>query len=74
MRIARCTRCGVMAWVNVYNVPVLVGGVSPGEYCAECYDELPILQSHPERTGGRSGPNHNAPGWDDVIRATEEDQ
>jgi hypothetical protein len=77
MRQAVCTNCGKPAWVNICRV-----GSREMEVCAECFDLLGLLTDHSGNHGrsqqatspGSSGLNHNDPGFDNVIRANEEDR
>lgn len=70
MRQGICKRCRREAWVNLAtrdDQPL-------GEFCADCFEH--IHHDAPGRSplGGYSGPFYNDPGWDNVIRALEEDR
>ena len=70
MRQAECDRCRRRAWVNTATM----SGVMVGEFCGDCFDRIHHDEPdrHPWCLG--SGPNHNDPGFDDVVRALEEDR
>jgi hypothetical protein len=70
MREGRCDRCKRYAWIN--GATDL--GAFIGEYCAACFEVVPHdpPETHPHQTD--SGPNHNDPGFDNLIRALEEDR
>lgn len=73
MKKAFCDGCGMIRWVNWSK-----GNrrAKSGEYCAGCYEQLDLAEeasADPGR-GASSGPNHNDPSFDNVIRALEEDQ
>jgi hypothetical protein len=70
MRLAACNRCRREAWVN----HATLGPFSHGELCAECFEAVPHDAPRRNRTQLSSGPNHNDPGFDNVIRAMEEDR
>lgn len=71
MRLAVCARCGLAGWVNL----VTVRGRCVGEWCAACFEQAPHDSNEAPRTRNPgSGPYHNDPGFDDVIRALEEDR
>lgn len=69
MREGSCTRCHKKAWIN--TVTTKADGI--GEWCADCFDEAGPLRPRPH-TAGNSGGNHNDPGFDNAIRAYEEDR
>lgn len=70
MRIAFCTRCRREAWVNTMTRR----DERIGEYCGDCWEA--VDHDPPDRNlwGVDSGPNHNDPGFDNVVRAYEEDR
>ena len=70
MKRARCAKCQTLTWVNVCTR----NGTYIGDFCADCFDL--VQHDEPKRTptGGNSGLNHNDPGFDNVIRALEEDR
>jgi hypothetical protein len=71
MRIAPCTMCQRTVWVNACTL----AGRAIGEYCADCFHAVPHdTPRRPVRTGASSGADHNDPGFDNVIRALEEDR
>ena len=72
MRQANCDQCKRYRWVNSATFEHQ-GMTVIGEYCAECFDALLIPEAK-NPTGRSSGPNHNDPGFDNVIRALEEDR
>ena len=45
-----------------------------GEICADCFEIVPHDTPARNRTSTSSGPNHTDPGFDNVVRALEEDQ
>lgn len=68
-----CDHCKRRQWVNWATYRKR--GVSvAGNFCADCFDALLIPESHGKAGGGDAGPNHNDPGFDNVIRAAEEDR
>jgi hypothetical protein len=80
VRKDHCTRCGKAAWVNAADYltgPPEARRVASGELCAECFAEVPLCappRGAASRGGVSSGPNHNDPNFDNVIRALEEDR
>lgn len=72
MRQGQCKRCRRQAWVNLAtrNEKPL------GEFCADCFEVIHHDAAERSQLGGSSGPFHddNDPGWDNVIRALEEDR
>jgi len=77
MRLAYCIRCHKEAMVNFHRGNPLADDPfewPPGEYCAECFESLPEERSAQPRASTGSGKEHNDPGFDNVIRALEEDR
>jgi len=70
MRYARCDWCGKITNVNKQTQ----SGVVTGEYCEECFDQIDHDEPKRHQWSSDSGPNHNDPGFDNVIRAYEEDR
>lgn len=71
MRQGKCSLCGKIAWVNLMIVNIK-GRRHEGEACADCFDRHGPLQGH--ATLGRPSPRDEGGSWDNVIRASEEDQ
>lgn len=65
---AGCNRSGI--WVNAATLR----GERIGEYCADCFERIRYDSERPARRSTTSGPNHNDPGFDNVVRALEEDR
>lgn len=70
MRKGRCKRCGNLAWVNT----ITLGGDFVGEFCGDCFDLVNHDEPGRNPTSRSSGNSHNDPGFDNVIRALEEDR
>lgn len=70
MRQARCWMCKKMAMVNKCTER----GADIGEYCADCFDSVAHDEPMRNKNYSSAGPNHNDPGFDNVIRALEEDR
>ena len=70
MRFGQCDRCGRAKMINFCTMR----GVSIGEYCADCFDSVDHDAPGRVRTGVDSGRSHNDPGFDNAIRAYEEDR
>jgi hypothetical protein len=49
-------------------------GRNIGELCAYCFDRVDHDEPPKRKAGSSSGSNHNDPGFDNVIRAMEEDR
>jgi hypothetical protein len=81
MRKAKCTRCFKLGWVNDVTIPVAIPVARMEqpireEWCSECFESAfpwsPKLAC--SRTSSGSGKNHNDPGFDNIVRAFEEDR
>lgn len=70
MRTGRCSRCGKTRMVNLCTK----GEAAVGEFCGDCFEAVDHDEAPRNETGSSSGPNHNDPGFDNVIRAWEEDR
>ncbi len=71
MRLAKCSICQRVKMVNI----VTNRGKHAGERCGDCFDAEPRDEAvRPAPVYLSSGPNHNDPGFDNVIRAVEEDR
>lgn len=71
MRKGRCNRCQKAAWVNRCTRD----GKPLGEFCGDCFEVVQHDEpDRPEPTAGHSGNYHNDPGFDNVVRAAEEDR
>jgi crotonobetainyl-CoA:carnitine CoA-transferase CaiB-like acyl-CoA transferase len=64
--VHRCIGCG--------EVRVTTQFQNRGRYCEECWDVCPDLVRGVVPVGGHSGPFNNDPGFDNVVRAMEEDR
>ena len=70
MTLGKCDRCGQVRMVNAR----ILGRAADAEqqWCADCFDaDQPPLRRPPNQ---KSGPHQNNPGFDNVIRALEEDR
>ena len=71
MRIGTCYMCRRS---NLFvNVSILDNTIN-GEYCADCWDSVKHDPVEHNLTATNSGPFNNDPGFDNVIRALEEDR
>jgi len=70
MRLAQCSSCGIRTMVNWCTLK----GKSIGELCADCYERVDHDPAPKNPNGRISGPNHNDPGFDNVVRCLEEDR
>jgi len=74
MRRAVCEHCGRVAWVNI-TVPLLSHITGRyAEFCADCFEVVPHVQPRRNPRQRGSGPDSNDPGFDNVVRALEEDR
>lgn len=71
MKKGQCDKCGRMPiWVN----SATKDGKYLGLFCADCFDLICHDEPKKNKGGGHSGPGHNDPSFDNVIRAMEEDR
>jgi hypothetical protein len=70
MRQRQCDGCGQMKLVNACTLC----DAFLGEFCADCFERIDHDKPGGKRAYSGSGPNHNDPGFDNVIRALEEDR
>ena len=70
MRRAICDKCKKLKMVNLATRREK----SLGEFCGDCWDSIKKDEPPRNRSAGCSGGNHNNPGFDNVIRALEEDR
>lgn len=70
MRQGTCSGCKRYRWINIATSC----GQVIGEYCEDCFEDLEHDPVSRNRTNSGSGRNHNDPGFDNVIRALEEDR
>lgn len=70
MRNGKCSRCKLVRMVN----DCTIDEAHLGEFCAECFEVIEHDEPRRNRTNSGSGLEHNDPGFDDVIRALEEDR
>lgn len=71
MRIGRCSRC------DAKEVPVNICTLRTailGEYCEHCFHLIDHDEPHRNLCSASSRGNHNDPGFDNAIRAYEEDR
>lgn len=76
MRIATCVGCGRPQWTSFAIVGEAKSnrhGIHDGDYCGDCFEKYD-LERRPPRQGTPASRDETSPGWDDAVRASEEDR